>query len=263
MDCRRLHDGTIGVVLIISRFEDLNSQIESLERRGVHVMRLMRQPQFTRGKATDHRQLLFSSAGTPRPEPLDPTRRLRTVFPNVPHEDTKDPRDLSYDQLRLDDSGRPADSDAADRRPPAQPSSSASGVVAESACASAAVAAHKQPNAPLSLPSCVPELLHAALGALSFEERRWLSPSSLRMWWWKARMKRLIYRDQEGRGDGRKSPPATSFFASTLTVFGKGWRKVSMPSLVLPSTLRPEARFDATVRRATRASPRVMRAHVP
>lgn len=52
-------------MIIISRFEDLGPQIGALERRGVHVERLMRQPVYAhdRGKSTDHRQLATLSRG--------------------------------------------------------------------------------------------------------------------------------------------------------------------------------------------------------
>ena len=99
---RRLRAHDIGAIMIISRFEDLSSQIEAMERRGIRVIKLMRQPTFTReGKQanSDHRQLLFLPGDAPMLTPLGPTERLRTTFPNVPHEDGKDPRDRSYDEL--------------------------------------------------------------------------------------------------------------------------------------------------------------------
>jgi hypothetical protein len=64
---RRIGTGEIGKVLIISRFEELEYQIESVERRGVRVVKLMRQPRYSARKSTDHRQMLYLPASTPPP----------------------------------------------------------------------------------------------------------------------------------------------------------------------------------------------------
>ena len=57
----RLVDASLSAVLIISRFESLRPQIGALEARGVHVTKLMTQPQFSR-HPHDDRQLLFTKA---------------------------------------------------------------------------------------------------------------------------------------------------------------------------------------------------------
>jgi hypothetical protein len=50
---RRLTGGSIGAVLIISRFENLGRQIDAVERRGVRVTRLMRQPRYSHLRSDD------------------------------------------------------------------------------------------------------------------------------------------------------------------------------------------------------------------
>ena len=91
----RLRDGSLGTVMIISRFEHLTRQIGAIERHGVHTTKLMTQPRFTPRLQADDRQLLYSSAEAPPLQPL--AHRLPMTFPNVPHEDRKDPRDRSYE----------------------------------------------------------------------------------------------------------------------------------------------------------------------
>ena len=100
---RRLASKDIGAVLIISRFEEMSYQVESIERRGGRVVKLMKQPQFTRHKRSDTRQMLYLPGDAPPPVPLAPHEgRQRMTYPNVPHEDFKDARDKSYE---LDDGG--------------------------------------------------------------------------------------------------------------------------------------------------------------
>ncbi len=90
----------IGGILIISRFEDLDYQISLVARRGVAVHKLMAQPRYSK-RATDHRQMLFLGEAAPPLSPLSTPARLRSTFPNVPHEDSKDRRDISYDELAI------------------------------------------------------------------------------------------------------------------------------------------------------------------
>ena len=92
---RKIVDGDLGGVLIISRFEDLTPQINAMERRGVQVIKLMRQPLHSRSR-TDHRQLLYLPKDTNPMIELDSKDYITTSFPNVPHEDGKDVRDRSY-----------------------------------------------------------------------------------------------------------------------------------------------------------------------
>ena len=148
---RRLHDGSVGGFVIISRFEDLGPQIAGLERRGVHAVRLMKQPQYAhqRDKTTDHRQLLFLSRAAVQSSPLTVLpegTRLRTTYPNVPHEDGKDPRDRSYDELL----------------PPDEPG-------AAGAAGGGPAAAAAEPVDPANLPDEVPEPLREPLRALPAE----------------------------------------------------------------------------------------------
>ena len=96
---KRLNAKDIKYVLIISRFEDLSYQIDSVQRRGVRVHKLMKQPQYS-GKPRDDRQLLYMSDSLPALQPMNEALSLKTIFPNVPHEDGKDTRDKSYEDLQ-------------------------------------------------------------------------------------------------------------------------------------------------------------------
>jgi len=111
-----LRSGDVGAVLIVSRFESLTPQIEALEARGVRVTPLLTQPQFS-ARRTDHRQLLFTASHSPAPGKTAPAEQQRIAFPNVPHEDNKDPRDRSYEELG---SAPAAAAAAAPPPPPAQ-----------------------------------------------------------------------------------------------------------------------------------------------
>ena len=91
----RLRDGTIGAIMIVSRFENLGAQIEGMRRRGARAVPLLTQPRFS-ARPTDHRQLVWVADNAPLAPPAA-DHRLRMIFPNVPHEDQKDPRDKSYD----------------------------------------------------------------------------------------------------------------------------------------------------------------------
>ena len=51
-----LRSGEVGAVLIVSRFENLSTQMRALEARGVRAITLMHQPQFS-ARRTDHRQV--------------------------------------------------------------------------------------------------------------------------------------------------------------------------------------------------------------
>ena len=53
----------------------------------------------------DDRQLLYTSADDPAPEQLPAEEQLEMSYPNVPHEDQKDPRDRSYSSSALIDGG--------------------------------------------------------------------------------------------------------------------------------------------------------------
>ena len=107
-------------------------------------------------------------------------------------------------------------------------------MVAESACASAAVAAHKQPNAPLSLPSCVPELLHAALGALSFEERALAVAFFSQDVGGRKGTHEIVLSTETKRDGATGKEEPTSHVILRLDFDGGSWkrvrRKVSMPS---------------------------------
>ena len=49
------HPNQVGAVLIVSRFENLSTQLRALEARRVRAITLMRQPQYS-ARRTDHRQ---------------------------------------------------------------------------------------------------------------------------------------------------------------------------------------------------------------
>ena len=83
-----LRSGEVGAVLIVSRFENLSTQMRALEARGVRAITLMHQPQFS-ARRTDHRQLLLVSAAGPPPDAMPHAARMRMSYPNVPHEDNK------------------------------------------------------------------------------------------------------------------------------------------------------------------------------
>ena len=100
----RLRGGSIGAVLIICRFESHERNISMMKERGVHTTKLMVQPRFS-SRASDDRQLLYTSADDPAPEPLPAEEQLEMSYPNVPHEDQKDPRDRSYSSSALIDGG--------------------------------------------------------------------------------------------------------------------------------------------------------------
>jgi hypothetical protein len=78
----------VGAVLIVSRFENLSTQMRALEMRGVRAITLMHQPQFS-ARRTDHRQLLLVSAAGPPLTAVPRATRMRMSYPNVPHEDNK------------------------------------------------------------------------------------------------------------------------------------------------------------------------------
>ena len=101
---KRLRDGSIGAVLIICRFENHGRNISMMEELGVRTTKLMRQPRFS-SRASDDRQLLYTSADDPAPEPLPAEEQLEMSYPNVPHEDQKDPRDRSYSSSAPIDGG--------------------------------------------------------------------------------------------------------------------------------------------------------------
>eukprot|EP00746_Dinoflagellata_sp_MGD_P145439 gnl/MRDRNA2_/MRDRNA2_78051_c0_seq1.p1 gnl/MRDRNA2_/MRDRNA2_78051_c0~~gnl/MRDRNA2_/MRDRNA2_78051_c0_seq1.p1 ORF type:complete len:327 (+),score=61.91 gnl/MRDRNA2_/MRDRNA2_78051_c0_seq1:361-1341(+) len=96
---QRLNNGTLGAIILISRKKNMVSQIREFERRGARVTCLMRQPRYSEGKPLDHRQLLITSGSAKLPMFLGITQQVQSVFPNVPHEENKDPRDHSYHEL--------------------------------------------------------------------------------------------------------------------------------------------------------------------
>ena len=189
---RRITANDIGNVMIISRFEDLAAQIRSVETRGVRVLKMMNQPRFS-GRTCDDRQLLYASAQTPPLTPLPADQRVPTIFPNVPHEDNKDERDRSYEELQpLKAEGEPSAAEDEPKAvlqpppPPAAPSSSAASAPAAAFTSpwgydSKPAAAPPPPAAPvppptdssdLPLPEEVPEALHASVRSLAQDPSR-------------------------------------------------------------------------------------------
>ena len=152
----------------------------------MHVTRLLTQPRFS-GRRSDHRQLLYRSAAAPPLTPLDASQRRRSTFPNVPHEDGKDPRDLSYDALLIPADTRAAAAAASDAAvasalargepspPPLQPPPPPPPPLPPPPPPSTATAAAPPPDGTdtdAPLPVSVPEALREALESVKGDDRR-------------------------------------------------------------------------------------------